>query len=205
MSLLGKVTVLTLVMIALIIPAAAMSDDAAGEAELRDGSIWVSNGFDDRNSGTITVRVFNVGLESVSVNVTIKDSVTGHVYASSTGVNVPAPAGGADSAAVDVPLSFHMGSPGKVWVDVQIDGDYINTSQSIMVFEFEVRQSIWSNTWTYVAIILVIIIVGVAVFLKMRGAPKAEDTGTFTAIEEERKAGRKRSADKEEYKGRNKE
>jgi len=204
MSLFRKVSVLTLVMIALIIPALAISDDAAGEAELRDSSIWVSNGFDDRGSGTITVRVFNVGTETVAVKVTIVSTGTDDVYATSS-VNVPGDTG-AGFGYLDVPLSFHIGTPGRYWVDVKIESlsGTVNDAQSIMIFDFEVRQSIWSNTWTYVAIILVIVIAGIGIFIKMRSTPKVEETGTFTAMEEEKKAGRK-STGKEEYKGRKKE
>jgi len=43
------------------------------------------------------------------------------------------------------------------------------------------------------------------VVIKMRGTPKADNDGAFTAMEEERKAGRaKANAGKEEYKGRSK-
>jgi hypothetical protein len=203
MSLFRKVSVLTLVMIALIIPAAALSQDAAGEAELRDNGIWVSGGFNDRGSGTITVRVFNTGTDVAVVNVKITGAGTDNVYATGTAAVPGDPGSGFGS--VDVPLSFRIGDPGRYWVDVHIEsvsGSGVNEAQSVTVFEFEVRQSIWSNTWTYVAIILVIVIAGIGLFIKFRGAPKVEDTGSFTAMEEERKAS-KRSTGKEEYKGRN--
>jgi len=203
MSLFRKVSVLTLVMIALIIPVAALSDDAAGDAELRDGGVWVSGGFNDRSSGTITVRVFNAGADAVSVVVKITGMGADNVYAASSTVTIPGDPGTGFSY-VDVPLSFHVGSTGRHWVDVHIESVYggLNESQSVMVFDFEVRQSIWSNTWTYIAIILVIIVAGIGIFIKIRGTPKAEETGSFTAMEEERKAS-KRSTGREEYKSRN--
>jgi len=201
MSLFRKVSVLTLVMIALIIPAAALSQDAAGEAELRDGSIWVSDGFDDRSSGAITVRVFNTGVEPVVVNVKITGMGSDNEYATGT-LTVPGDPG-SGSGYADIRLSFQIGSPGRHWVDVHIEGAYgvVNDSQSVMGFEFEVRQSIWSNTLTYVAIILVIVVAGIGIFIRIRGTPKVEETGTFTAMEEERKAG-KRGTGREEYKSR---
>jgi hypothetical protein len=203
MSLFRKVSVLTLVLVALIIPVAALSEDAAGDAELRDGSVWVSSGFNDRGSGTITVRVFNTGTDFAVVDVKITGMGTDNVYAIGT-VNVPGDPG-SGFGYEDIQLSFHMGNTGRHWVDVHIEhvsGSGVNDAQSVMVFDFEVRQSIWSNTWTYIAIILVIVIAGIGLFIKMRGAPKAEDTGSFTAMEEERKAS-KRSTGREEYKSRN--
>ena len=199
MSLLKKVTVLAVIMAALIIPVAALSENAAGEASLRDNSVWVSKGFDDRTAGTVTVRVFNTESYPVQVSVSIVDIFSGATYASG---NVTVPGNGS----ADLPLSFKIGAPGTYHVNVMIKGADVSPIQNqISNFEITVGRSIWSNTWTYIAIVIVLIIVGIFVFLRMRSAPKVDNAGEFTAMEAERKAGKKTSgAKKEEYKGRSK-
>jgi uncharacterized membrane protein len=71
-----------------------------------------------------------------------------------------------------------------------------------MIFDYEVGRSIWSNVWTYVAIVIVILIVGIAFWLRMRSNPKVDSAGAYTAMEEERKATKSKGAKKQEYKGR---
>jgi len=200
MSLAKKIGVLSLVVIALLIPAVALSENAAGEAKLYDDSVWVSGGFDDRSDGTVTVRIYNSDPNSTEVVlVTIKDPVSGHVYINSRSVTLPV-----GSAYVDTGFSFRIGSPGSYYVIVEISGDHVGVEKSQGLY-IDVGRSIWSNTWTYVAIVILIIVVAIALIIKMRGTPKAENDGAFTAMEEERKAGRtKPSAGKEEYKGRSK-
>ncbi|MCL1984797.1 MAG: hypothetical protein FWG58_05320 [Methanomassiliicoccaceae archaeon] len=209
MSLLKKISVLAVIMIALIIPAAAISGSAAGDVTIT-GDVK-AGGFDDRTSGTVTVKLYNSG-ETATGNVTVsvvKFDDPEKVYAKRT-VSFT---GDETDGMMDVGLSFRVGTPGTYWAVVMIEGDDVLISsedgpaQDRMTFEFTVGQSIWSSTWTYVAIVIVIIIVAIAVFIRMRGAPKVDDAGTFTAMEEERKAGkgqRSGRTEKEEYKGRKK-
>jgi hypothetical protein len=197
MSLAKKLGVLALVAIALLIPAVALSENAAGKVALDDNSLWVSNGFDDRTDGTITVRIYNDDTVPADVLVTITDPVSGHVYVERT-VTVPGEAG------KDFGFSFRISSPGTYYLVVEISGADVGVESSLGIY-VDVGRSIWSNTWTYVAIVIVIIVILIAGFIRMRGMPKADNAGAFTAMEEERKAGRGRSgAGKEEYKGRSK-
>jgi hypothetical protein len=201
-----KMLVLAFAMVALLIPVTALSDNASGEVMI-DGDIDVRGGFDDRSAGRIIVTIYNDSAASVTVDLTIISTFPndGKVFAKETGIEIPA------NTAVNVPLKFTVGSVGTHWAKAVIEGDGVDPEaiQSSMSFSFDVGRSIWSNTATYVAIVIVILVIVVAVILKMRGAPKAEDTGVFTAMEEERRAGRTPSkrtgADKEEYKGRKKE
>ncbi|MCL2142725.1 MAG: hypothetical protein FWH44_00465 [Methanomassiliicoccaceae archaeon] len=201
MSLLKKMCVLAIVAVALLIPAVAISENASGDAMLYDGSVRQTGGFDDRTNGTISVRVSNSDTSvPVTVNVTIRDPVSGAVYISGRAVTVPA---GYDSR--DFGFSFRIGSPGTYHLIVEISGDDAAEVEFAQSIDIEVGRSIWSNTWTYIAIVIVIIVILIAVFLKMRGAPKADSAGAFTAMEEERKADRKKTGtDREEYKGRSK-
>ncbi|MCL2712545.1 MAG: hypothetical protein FWD37_04655 [Methanomassiliicoccaceae archaeon] len=205
MSILKKTFVIAFVMIALLIPVAALSDSAAGEVKI-DGDINVRGGFDDRTAGTVIVTVHNSDDENDStISILIVDLLNEDIkYAEVSGIEVPA------GKALDVPIKFRVGSSGTHYAKVIISGDDVDDEAitSSLTFSFDVGRSIWSNTTTYIAIVIAILVVVIAVVLKMRSAPKVEEAGAFTAMEEERKAGRatKRSgADKEEYRGRKKE
>jgi hypothetical protein len=201
---LKKTAVVAFVMIALLIPVLAICDNAAGEAELRTDSVWVSGGFNDRTDGTITVRVFNINAGD-ELTVTINNIFTGNMFGGATRTIV---ATDADESRgfVDIGVSFRIGDPGKYFASIVVTGDNVSeTRNEINTFNFEVGRSIWSSIWTYVAIIVVIIIIGIVLLLRMRAAPKVEHSGAFTAMEEERQVKRKSSsAKKEEYKGRSK-
>jgi len=211
MSLTKKVLALAIVMVALIIPAVAMSESASGDVKVYNGDINITKNFDDRTAGTVTVRLHNTGLGDMTVDVHIvgwADFST--VYQSASNIMVA----GLDESEIsftDVSLTFLVNTPGhyNVRVIVMEHGDVIGEDDPItqMGFQFDVSRSIWSNTWTYVAIILVIVVIGIAAFIKMRSNPKLpSEAGTFTAMEEERRAGKQRSrTEKEEYKGRKKE
>jgi len=201
MSLMKKSSVLMLVMIALIVPAVALTDNAAGAVNLN--SEVQAGGFDDRGAGSVTFRVHNTGEDSVVVNITIVDLENqGTVYYTSS-VTVPG------EGSTLVTARFTVGSAGSYYGLIKISGEGIDPAAptSSMSFHFTVDRSMWSNTGTYLVIIAVIAIAGIGIFIKMRSTPKAPvDTGTFTAMEEERKAGRKETGTgKERYKGRSKE
>ena len=204
MSLLKKVSVLAVIMIALIIPAVAISGNAVGDVEITGDA--KAGGFNDRTAGTVTVRLYNTSIDLATGDITVsvvRFDEPGAVYAE----KIVSFTGEETEGFMDVSLSFRLDSPGTYYARVIIEGDSADPIKYSVPVTIEVGRSIWSSTWTYVAIVLVIIIVAIAVFIKMRGAPKVEDKGTFTAMEEERKAGkgqRSGRTEKEEYKGRKK-
>jgi hypothetical protein len=198
MSPMKKVCLLAMVMILFFIP--VVSGSVAG-FQLSDGNIRETRGFDDRSAGTLHILLENDSSADIVVNVTVRDNLNhAHVYAVMNNITVPY------TDSVDVGISFQIGTPGQYWIRVDVTdaltGDPLSewSTNTIMI---TVNQSIWSNTWTYIAIIVVIIIVAIGAFIKMRSNPKVEESGAFTAMEEERKAGKKGSGTKrEEYKGR---
>jgi len=202
MTMLKKASVLALIMVALIIPVVALSDNAAGEVGI-DKDIRVVGGFDDRSSGSIVVTLYNDGSTEATVTLFVIGLYAddGRVFAGPLTWKIPA--GGIKEDTI----KFPCGSTGTHWAKVVVEGDNIDAVRGEMSFEFTVGRSIWSNTWTYVAIIVVIIIVAIAALIKMRSNPRIpENVGTFTAMEEERKAGKQRSkTEREEYKARKKE
>ena len=216
-----KVLVLALVMVALIIPVTALSDDASGDEGLfvYNGDVDVTKGFDDRTAGTVSVRISNTAADGVTVDVYITDWIDySIVYADSKkdhpdGISIEGVGSDADDGAFvtkDVSMKFQISSSGEYHLRVVVVEQGMAVDQENMltgsIFDLSVGRSIWSNTWTYVAIILVIVIIAIAAFIKMRSTPRvSEGAGTFTAMEEERRAEKKRSGTKkEEYKGRKK-
>jgi hypothetical protein len=211
-----KVLVLALVMVALIIPVTALSDDASGDEGLfvYNGDVNITKGFDDRTAGTVSVRISNTAADGMTADVYITDWIDyGRVYASVKNVSIDGVGLDADDGAFatkDVSMTFQIGTPGEYHLRVVVVEQGKAVSQENMltgsIFDISVDKSIWSNTWTYVAIIIVIVIIAIAAFIRMRSTPRvSEGAGTFTAMEEERKAEKKRSgAKKEEYKGRKK-
>jgi small-conductance mechanosensitive channel len=206
MGSLKKTAVIAFIMVALLIPVLAISDNAAGEAELTTDSVWQTGGFDDRTNGTIMVRVIGIE-ESDVITVTITNLLTGRVFATKTFV---ATINDEIRGHVDVALSFRVSDPGKHFASVKISGDNVSEDRNQMsTLSFEVGRSIWSNVLTYVAIVVVIIIIAIVLLIRMRAAPKVDSAGAFTALESERsekKSAKKKStsAKKEEYKGRSK-
>ncbi|MCL2607443.1 MAG: hypothetical protein FWD92_02645 [Methanomassiliicoccaceae archaeon] len=193
-----KVCLLAMVMLLFFIPAA--SGSAAGSVYMNDNSIRVTSGFDDRSSGTLSIMLENKSATDIIVNVSVEGNYPhpDRVYALRENITVPY------DRLLDVAMSFHIGTPGTYWVKVIVtdasSGEILSERNNIQI---DVGQSIWSNTWTYIAIIIVIIIIAIGAYIKIRGNPKVEESGAFTAMEEERKAGKKGSGTKrEEYKGR---
>ncbi|MDR2866405.1 MAG: hypothetical protein LBV13_03260 [Methanomassiliicoccaceae archaeon] len=202
MSLLKKVCVLTLVMIALVIPVMAISDNAAGEVWISRSSVEVTSGFNDRSAGTIMFTVDNDGEDDELVTVSVINRIDTNVVYTVQDILVPA-----GSKLYEVYITFRTDSVGTHQAKVVLtsENDVVHPVKGEMGFSFTVDRSIWSNITTYIIIIVIIVIIAIAVFLKMRGAPKAEKTHSFTAMEEERKASKKRSStEREEYKGRKK-
>jgi hypothetical protein len=203
MSLVKKAFALALIMAVLVVPAVALSENADGLMITNDTR--VTKNFDDRTAGIITVNLKNDSTADITVDVYIIDQLKKDVvYASVKGVSIPA------GGYVNVELKFTVTVPGEYWGRVMVMNADVPLGQvdpmAQMGVHFNVDRSIWSNTWTYVAIIFVIVIVGIALFIRMRSNPKApEEAGTFTAMEEKRKEERKRTGTgKKEYKGRSK-
>ena len=202
MKSLKKIAVVAFIIAALIIPVIAISESASGAAELRDDSVTVNGGFNDRSSGTVTVKVFTV-TEGDEITVTVSDLFSEGTYATATRTATEAEE---EAGYMNFVLSFRIGTPGTYYAAVVITGDNVNEARSQdNTLVIEVGKSIWSSIWTYVAIIVVIIIIGIVVLLRIRAAPKVDSGGAFTAMEEERQVKKSSSgAKKEEYKGRSK-
>jgi hypothetical protein len=208
MSSMKKVSVLMFAVLILAVPI-MLSENAEGDILLPANGIHAS-GFDDRSDGTLTVRVINDTSSAVTVNVLVfadNGSVDnlGRLLAANNNIEM-----GANETRVII-LSFNLGSEGTHHVRVVVydaslaDNDDrtagVLNQQGVEIY---VGLSIWSNTWTYIAMVLVIIVAAVALLIRMRSNPRIpEAAGTFTAMEEERKAG-KRSSGRERYKGRKK-
>jgi uncharacterized membrane protein len=203
MTSLKKIAVLAFITVALIVPALAISKDVSGEAKLWDGGIWVSNSFSDRSDGTITVRMVDV-VDGDVITVKITDLAENMFPGATRTVTVTE--ADEERGYINIDVTFRMGTPGHYRAQVIVTGDnVIAPPYNQKSFEFDVGKSIWSSVWTYVAIIVVIVIIGIVLLIRMRGAPKVDHAGAFTALEEERvEKKRTTSAKKEQYKSRRK-
>jgi hypothetical protein len=204
MSLQKKALVLALAMVALIIPLLAVSGIAAAAGELDNSSIS-AHGFDNRSSGTVTVKVLNGEATERTVNVYITEwSISNDVTTWDASKNNFASATVTfteEDESKTVSLGFRNDSVGTHQARVIVT-DTEGNILTQMGFDYTVGRSIWSNTWTYVAIVIVILVIVIAAWLRMRGNPKVDSAGAYTAMEEERRASRSKGAKKEEYKGR---
>ncbi|MDR0334360.1 MAG: hypothetical protein LBH69_00520 [Methanomassiliicoccaceae archaeon] len=203
MKSLKKIGVLALIMIALIIPAVAIAENVSGDkAAIYDESVRVTGGFNDRSTGTITVKVIGEIIEGDELTITITELKTGNLFGTTTIIVTEA-----DELRgfVNISVSFRIGNPGTYFGVVSLTGTDVHETYNIdSTLRFDVGKSLWSSIWTYVAIILVVVIIAIVIFMRMRALPKVENTGAFTAMEEERRVKKGSSAKKETYKSRSK-
>lgn len=190
----SKKTILAIVLMALIaVPALSLYDSDECEAApvgnclIIDTSSISSGGFDTRTAGYVDVTIINNTDAQASVLVFITYENKTSRLAEET-VTVDA---GSSARAT---LNFTIGSAGTknltVWGESD-DAEFLTDSDDNTLnsanFTIEIKESIWSSWTTYAAIIAIVALIALAVFLKYRNAPKAEQTVTFTELEEQRR------------------
>jgi hypothetical protein len=195
MSKFNKILVLAIVLSLAIIPL-ALSDSSDAKVDFSQET-QVTQSFNDMSAGKITVYLQNDSDVAKIVTVTATNYEDGEQLAKAENVSIPAKDGDINGTTECV-LTFSFGSSGERYVIVTIDDGETVVEDSLNI---NVSHSIWKDSTTYIAIIVVIIIIGIAVFLKMRGLPgskKGNDTSekTFTTMDEEKKA-RKSGKNKE--------
>ncbi|MGE0015558.1 MAG: hypothetical protein AB7S83_05200 [Candidatus Methanomethylophilaceae archaeon] len=189
-----KKTILAIVLIALVaVPALSLYDseecEAASEGNclMIDTSSISTGGFDTRTAGYVDVTIFNKTDAEASVRVFITYENGTSRLAEKT-VTIDA------GSSARITLNFTIDSAGTknltIWGEsddaeflTDGDGNVLNSAN----FTVWVKESIWSSWTTYAAIIAIVALIALAVFLKYRNAPKAEQTVTFTELEEQRR------------------
>ncbi|HKM13325.1 MAG TPA: hypothetical protein VJY42_00135 [Candidatus Methanomethylophilaceae archaeon] len=198
----NKKSILAIVLIAMIaVPLISIygADDAdaatADNCLSMDVSTFSSGGFDSRTAGNVSITIRNSTAVDATVDVYVTYQYSENVIGSVKGIIVPV--GGLK----EVDLNFMIDSQGTknltLWAESQTPGAqfFISESRDKVSYNFSinVKQSIWSNWGTYVAIILVVAIVGIAIFIKYRNVPKAEQTTTFTELDDLKRSRRSQS------------
>lgn len=199
----NKKSILAIVLIAMIaVPIISIysvddADAATGDKYLfMDTGTLTHGGFDSRTEGTVSITIENNTDINAKVSVYVTYQYNDNPISSVNDILIPI--GGEEK----VDLKFMIDSQGTkdltIWAKSETpEANFfkgVATEEINYNFSINVKQSIWSNWGTYVAIILIVAIVGIAVFIKYRNAPKAEQTTTFTELEDLKRSKRGQSA-----------
>jgi|GEM_PF-1193283 len=203
-----KIVALALVLSFLVLPLAFAGSSSAADLQFDNSQSRVGS-FTQGSSGSVTVFLQNTTDSPISATVYVAFPNSDSPRLAQTQVTVPGNDADGNPGVAEVSLSFRIDSPGTHWVrvwatymaeDPSNPGSYVETPLLVPeILEIHVNSSIWSNTSTYIAIVVVILVVAVAVyFLKIRNPSKKNDVaaGTFTAMESRRLA--KKQAEAEE-------
>ena len=173
------------------------------------GNIEIGS-FDVLSTGTLKVPILNWTDQSVTITriyVTMLHS--SDKLNEKTNIVVPPRVDDETPGKIVVEFSFRIQNQGNQYVEVIAEpSDAFPSGARTGSLTINVASSIWAEATTYIAIVVVIIIIALAAFLKMRSNPvsKASSTKTFTQLDAEKKASRsgetvKGSTDRQEYSG----
>ena len=193
----SMLAIFLIAMIAVPIISIYSTDDAdaatADECLSMDTSTLTSGGFDSRTAGNVSITIRNTTATDAIVNVYVTYQYSEQILSSVNGSVVPA------NGEKRIDLNFMIDSRGTkdltIWAESPDTMFFLDVAKDKVSYNFtiDVEQSIWSNWGTYLAIIIIIAIVGIAVFLKYRNSPKAEQNITFTELEDMKRSKRGQS------------
>ena len=172
---------LAVIMIAAVQLSMVMSDDS--DAVIEYGNVW-GEGFTNSGDGTLFVVLRST--EPTEQQITVIVTENGTELARTT---VPVPADGEYTAELRFSLNgvgnhdlTVTGEPAVLFPTPQ-GGEPMN-SDTVTV---TVSETIWSKPSTYVALVVVALLIVIAVYLRMRSAPAAKPDTTFTELEKQQK------------------
>lgn len=136
--------------------------------------------FDNMSGGTLSFDINNIGGVRFTIDVTVTEN--GKTVGSVTGVVVPA----GEVYKVSVPMGdFKEVGTHQVKITCT-PGDSLEMNSFNATIE--VSKNLLSNWVTYIVIALVVIVIAVFAYLKIRDSPKKKTDMTFEQLEAERKA-----------------
>jgi len=138
--------------------------------------LMISDPFQDDRSITITVTDSN----NNNVIRTADDTIP--AGASSYMAEITFRLGGVGSHTVNISIT-----PEDMFPEITLSDNSIGHANTISNVTINVTQTIWSKTSTYIAIIVVVLLVVIAVYLHMRNAPVKKPETTFTDLERQKK------------------
>jgi len=171
---------LAVMMMAVVSMSFVMSDDS--DARMTFEKIY-GEGFTNTNDGTLFVPLNNDGDLDQVIDIIVTENGKELI---NTKVTVPA------GKKYTAELRFKLEGAGTHQLMVTFlpanafpsttTGEHINYTTVIV----DVKQSIWSNTTTYIAIAAIAILIAIAAFMKIRSAPATKPSTTFTDLERQK-------------------
>ncbi len=140
--------------------------------------------FDNMSGGTLTFTVRNTGAGATSFEMDVVVTENGKQVASLTGFNVPA----GEITKVSVKMGDFKSVGTHHLVVTCSPSDMFEGNTYTFSVNVEVSKNLLSDWLTYVVILIVVIVVAVFAYLKIRDAPKKKTEMTFEQLEAERKA-----------------
>ncbi len=169
----NKLAVVLLAVLTVFASAAIIAADSSDADTFNPNDISAS-GFIENKSGTLSIPMYTEAPRTVIVRVVeegrvlVDDKVFNDVEGN-----------------VTLKVSFVLGvGTHNLDVTVKIGSDPAVPSQ----IQVTVAKDIWSSVGTYIALLIVAIVVIAIVFVYMRARPNNKPTTTFTQLEEEKKA-----------------
>ena len=193
-----KRTILPVVLLAVImIPALSVlcieEAEASTDHLVMETSTLSTGHFDSRNSADITITISNNTEHAVTVDVWVTYQDADDQSLDRALGKDKIEIGSEEDGVAVISIGFDHQGTKHLRIHAKSDSvDFIGGVEGVAMHNFTVHvsQSIWSNAITYVAIVLVIVVIGVAIYLRQRSAPKAEPQMTFTELEEMRRSQR---------------
>lgn len=194
-----KILIVVALAMAMVFPFAGVMDSDEGDSAPVSSSLMIltsgmtSGGFDNRTAGHLDVPIINNNAKDAEVRVYVTYQNGTDELAS---VTISAPGNGTVTVAS---LSFMIGSSGDKYLTVHgesltADVEFVTNSSGDPLnyanVSINVSHSIWSNWTTYIAIILIVVLVAVAFYIRGRTIPKKERAMTFTEMEQQEKSRR---------------
>ena len=175
------VVLMAILAVACLLPAT----DAASITDRPSGSITI----DDMNGGNIHFTVYSATSFDMTVTVTEGDRVvTEETYLLTAG----------QDNEISVPISGLSVGTHQLRVECTPSNEFSGSDGfTIMV---EVEQNILSNWVTYLVIAIVVIVIAIFAYLKIRDTPKNKPEMTFEELEAQRKADMAQKAEKKQKK-----
>ena len=138
--------------------------------------------FDNMSGGTLKFTVVNTGAGASTFTMDVSVTENGKEVASAEGISIPA----GERTEVSIKMGdFKSVGTHTLNVVCTTDGYLENSSFNVTV---EVSKNLLSDWLTYVVILIVVIVVAVFAYLKIRDSPKKKTEMTFEQLEAERKA-----------------
>lgn len=181
---------LAVIMMALIPAGMAVSDGADG-VRIK-GDAW-GEGFSNSGDGTLYVTLENQDKDAYEITIKVFLGKGGKVLADET-FSVPAYAEGDNVYTAELRFRISDSGTHDLYIECTPKGLFpLTPSGTVMNFTeitVNVSESIWSKTSTYLALIVVAVLIAIAVYMRMRNAPITKPKMTFTELERQKAADR---------------